>query len=199
METNDLDLSAQQNAPCPYCGSTADHTPQGEQVRCSECGNSFTPTGEIVHASMPARTEAAPARAVSPAAATGLHCPECFAPAGQLHSAGCNEAGLASAVRKAIDMLAGVVAAAPNGRLALPAVLGILRSGLEASESDPMAATDDWLQYDFITDTLTIHGIKYAHGLFLDFAKTMPEGQPFQIVSRTDGALCVQRIEGAAS
>jgi hypothetical protein len=47
---------------------------------------------------------------------------------------------LSNAVRKAIDMLAGVVAAAPNGPLALPAALGVLRSGLEADSSAPRDA-----------------------------------------------------------
>jgi hypothetical protein len=67
----------------------------------------------------------------TPAAApsTGFHCSTCFAQAGQQHAAGCSEAGLASAVGKAIEILAALdLAKVP---LAVPAALGVLRCGLD--------------------------------------------------------------------
>lgn len=62
-------------------------------------------------------------------AAGGAQCPRCCAPAGHPCKTGCPEAGLASAMRKAIDMLAQVdVSKVP---LAVPAALGVLRCALD--------------------------------------------------------------------
>lgn len=63
-------------------------------------------------------------------AAGRFSCPRCCAPAGQPCKPGCAEAGLISAVRKAIYMLAQVdVSKVP---LAVPAAIGVLRCALDA-------------------------------------------------------------------
>ncbi|MBD8531515.1 MULTISPECIES: hypothetical protein [unclassified Massilia] len=62
------------------------------------------------------------------------------------------------------------------------------------------ASAPDWISYDERSDTLTIHGIKYAGELMRDFGRHMPQGQLFELVARqADGALCVKRIERAAA
>lgn len=67
-----------------------------------------------------------------------FECPQCCAPAGQPCRPGCPEAGLANAMRKAIDMLAQVdVSKVP---LAVPAALGVLRCALD-TEPAPQGAS----------------------------------------------------------
>lgn len=70
----------------------------------------------------------------------------------------------------------------------------VYRAMLAVAPGAAAPATRDWLQYDAAADVLEIHGIRYAHELFSDFARVLPEGQPFKIISRANGVLCVERV-----
>jgi len=53
------------------------------------------------------------------------------------------------------------------------------------------------IEYDALTDTLTIEGVKYSGELFRQFAQAMPIGTPFRIVKRENGEVTVERLYDA--
>jgi len=80
----------------------------------------------------------------------------------------------------------------------LEGVVDGLRRARAAAEAGINVAPD-WFKYDQARDIVEIHGIKYAGGLFEDFAHAMPENQPFRIIGRRDGVVTIQRIGTTAS
>jgi hypothetical protein len=56
-----------------------------------------------------------------------------------------------------------------------------------------MTELPDFIDYDEATQTLTIHGVKYAEELFRAFAFDCP-GTMLRIVNRQDGTITVERI-----
>lgn len=115
--------AAPNNSPCPFCSSTSNQAHCGKETRCNDCGNTFT-EGQVVHASLSGVAAAAPGGV--------FRCPVCCAPAGQPCAPGCTEGTLASAVRKALDMLAALDAS--KVPLAVAGALSVLRCGLDAGE-----------------------------------------------------------------
>jgi hypothetical protein len=56
-----------------------------------------------------------------------------------------------------------------------------------------MAEMPDFIDYDQHSQTITIHGVKYAEEMFRAFAFDCP-GTMLRIINREDGAITIERI-----
>lgn len=52
----------------------------------------------------------------------------------------------------------------------------------------------DWISYDPNTDVLTIHGVRYAQGVFAGLGLG-PTGRLLKIIERKDGVVTLQSID----
>jgi hypothetical protein len=56
-----------------------------------------------------------------------------------------------------------------------------------------MSEMPDFIDYDERSQTLTIHGVKYAEEMFRAFAFDCP-GTMLRIINREDGAVTIERV-----
>lgn len=68
--------------------------------------------------------------------------------------------------------------------------LGYLRVAAETLQRTGLA-----IDYDGVSDIVTIEGIRYAGELFRQFGSVMPLNTPLKIIERTDGVLAIAQME----